>query len=348
MDIKIFNIANIDDYKAFLKQRKIELDIYYDADFLTLDAGLIHGEFEIYTIAEGSSVFVYPYIKRPLENPYGKYFDITSPYGYCGPYCSDGPFLNKAEVSFIKYALENSIVTEFVRYHFLYNADLKFSENIKNEKNRVILTIDLNEDWENIWMKEMSVTNRNIVRKLEKEGFLFTIEAQHDDMDTFIRMYNMTMKNAGADDFYYFPDYFYHQLFKKLNGKIFLAKVFKDGEIFSSSLFIKSGSFFTYYLSARNVKWPQIPASNLILTNAIKFAKEQNCKWFNLGGGRTNSTQDALFKFKSNFCRQHVDFYIGKRIHNKEVYDNIVSDWIARYGLEDFNKRNHMLQFYRN
>ena len=37
--------------------------------------------------------------------------------------------------------------------------------------------------------------------------------------------------------------------------------------------------------------------------------------------------KDPLFKFKSGFSKENRKFYIGKKIHNQEIYDQIISIW---------------------
>jgi hypothetical protein len=56
---------------------------------------------------------------------------------------------------------------------------------------------------------------------------------------------------------------------------------------------------------------------------------------------------DRLFKFKTNFSKNTMPFYIGKRVHLKEIYENIKKEWIVKNGIEEFDKVRNVLQFYR-
>lgn len=51
------------------------------------------------------------------------------------------------------------------------------------------------------------------------------------------------------------------------------------------------------------------------------------CKYFHFGGGVSSDMKDPLFKFKSGFSKENRKFYIGKKIHNQEIYDQIISIW---------------------
>ena len=196
-------------------------------------------------------------------------------------------------------------------------------------------------------MKEYSSTNRNLVRKLEKEGFEYLITNKKQDLDEFIEMYYSTMSNVGANTFYYFQKELIQKLFKDLEEKIFLAKVHKVGVAYCYSLFFISGGIATYYLSARNPEYGKIPATNYLLSKTVEYLKEKQLKILNFGGGLTNDLNDSLFIFKSNFSRTNKNFYVGKRIFNYEIYNQIINDYILSHGLDNFEQKKHILQFYR-
>ncbi|MEI6190027.1 MAG: GNAT family N-acetyltransferase, partial [Chitinophagia bacterium] len=115
----IFNKYNAENYCDILKDFNLGLDIYYYPSYLSFDAKIQGGEFEIFVLIENEFIFIYPYIKigfniSELKNK----FDIISPYGYCGPYSNNPLFFKRAELFFIKYA-SVFCVTEFIRYHYL-------------------------------------------------------------------------------------------------------------------------------------------------------------------------------------------------------------------------------------
>ena len=346
-NIKIYNKFNFDGYIKLLTDLNIHLDIYYNPQFLEIDARIHNGEYEIFVFKTDESVFIYPYIKLFFkEQKFKGYFDITSPYGYSGPYSTNKPVFDAGEEAFLEYISPNCI-TEFVRYHFLYNEKLKFSRGIVNLKNRTIVNLDLNLTWEQIWTKEFSGTNRNLTRKLEKENYAFLVTDKKEDFDCFIEMYYSTMNNVAADSFYYFDKETIRELYSSLGNKIFLAKVQKDSIVYSYSLFFISGGVATYYLSARNIEYPKVPATNFLLAKATSFLLKKNVSIFNLGGGLTDEMGDYLFKFKKNFSKRTSEFYIGKRIHNNNKYSEITEDWISIHGNKEFESKKKILQFYR-
>jgi uncharacterized protein len=59
----------------------------------------------------------------------------------------------------------------------------------------------------------------------------------------------------------------------------------------------------------------------------IQKAKERGCKWLHFGGGTTGDDNDSLLKFKRDFSKTLGEFWIGKRVHNEVVFNEIVQQW---------------------
>ena len=50
-------------------------------------------------------------------------------------------------------------------------------------------------------------------------------------------------------------------------------------------------------------------------------SKKEGFKLFCLGGGKTPDPDDTLLRFKKRFSKKYFNFFTGKKIHNKEMYD---------------------------
>ena len=46
-------------------------------------------------------------------------------------------------------------------------------------------------------------------------------------------------------------------------------------------------------------------------------------KYLHFGGGRTNDQNDSLLKFKKSFSNTLSEFYIGEKIHNEFLYNEL-------------------------
>lgn len=347
MQINIYNSASANEYSATFGSWIGKLDIYYDANFLSCDAQIQNGSFEIFTVSNKNDVFIYPYIKLPIPG-YSQSFDITSPYGYAGPFCTSTELFCEAEKLFTDYIFQQGCITEFVRYHYIYNDNVFFKHNIQNSHNRDIVVADLSKGWDNLWNEQYSATNRNLIRRLKRDGYKVNFSKHEECVSAFIDLYEITMKNAAADDFFLFKRDFFFDLFNKLESKIGLISVVKDEHIYASSLFFNSGKILTYYLSARDINCSKIAASNLMLSEIAKFGLDNGLSIFNLGGGMTHNSENTLFKFKKNFSTNIKKFYIGKRIHSPKIYNQIKQEYISKHGYDMFEQKKHLLQFYRN
>ncbi len=348
LEINIYNSNNRSEFESKFSGVLKDLDIYYHPSFLSCDAKMQGGEYEIFTAESKNGVWIYPYILLPIKD--STFFDICSPYGYAGPFCNELDLFKNAEIHFNEYIKSKSIVTEFVRYHYDYNknSESRFSENCVNIENRTIVLLHTNQPQNEIWENSFSGTNRNLVRKIEKENYSFKWKTfDENDVIIFQKMYEATMRNSNASDFYFFDSDFYKNLIVELGEALKIAFVEKDGIIFSTSLFFLSGKYITYYLSARNLDFPKINASNFMLSKVSFWASENGFHLMNFGGGLSNDENDSLFKFKRNFSKEIAPFFIGKKIHNSEKYAALIENYKATKGSENYEKVKNILQFYR-
>lgn len=346
LQLQIYTQKTINGLPETVRSLLAKLDIYYQPEFLECDARMQGGSYEIAVCTEDEAYWIYPYIVLPIAGTDD--FDLSSPYGYAGPVCSLPTFGITAEMHFEAYCKQRgNIVTEFVRYHWQYNTEFRFEVDMSNHLNRQVVILPLDKEID-IWTEQFSGTNRNLVRKLEKEDYSWSIKTfASEDIPDFDAAYRANMVHTNATDFYFFSADFYQQLIDQLGEKLLLAKVEKDGIVYASALFFVSGGIVTYYLSARNLDFPKVPGSNLLLSNTALWAQEHGMSALNFGGGLSMNEDDFLFKFKRNFGKTIAPFYIGKRIHQPEKYDALKTRYVAEHGQEKFESVKHILQFYR-
>ena len=104
-----------------------------------------------------------------------------------------------------------------------------------------------------------------------------------------------------------------------------------DNEILASAIILMYGEYANYHLSATSEENKDNSVINFLLHECIQFLKERDFHYFNLGGGATIEKQDGLLKFKMNFSKELSDFSIGKKIYNKEIYNQIIKQWKQKY-----------------
>jgi hypothetical protein len=249
----------------------------------------------------------YRFYKRPI--PGTKYFDIVSPYGYSGPVDISGSlYLNSGGITFLNYFYEycddNNIIAEFIRLHPFIN------DKVNAHYEHDIYYIDLTQSESEIW-KGFDKGCKSAIKKAERNLWL--------SLDTEFRlwwekMYYITMRKHSADN-YQFNHAFWVKLFQTCSPKLFGIH---DGEnMLSASIILKHEDYCHYFLAAGGNQ-------NYLLSEAIKWAKDQGCKIFNLGGGL--KAGDSLESFKKSFTKTSKPFFTYRKIHNVEVYNKLCQE----------------------
>lgn len=345
---KVLTTKDIIDWDKYLSLLTADRkDIYFTPEYYSLYESYDNGSALCFIFEDNGEVALYPFIKNSITRLGYKldkeYYDIQGAYGYNGLISStnDDSFINNFWQCFDRYCQENDIVAEFMRFHPLLQNHKYASTKMKIFYSRKTIALDLRTD--DIWMHHISSKNRNMIRKAIKEG-VYIVES--DDYESFRKLYNNTMKDLDANDFYFFPQSYYERYKQVFHEKSFLCFAMYEGEIIAGSMFMMSDNITHYHLSARDRRYSSYAANNLILWYAIQKAKECNCRWFHLGGGTTESDDDSLLKFKKEFSKDIAEFWIGKRIHNQEVYEKIVEQWKINYP-ESYNANKTLLLGYR-
>lgn len=262
---------------------------------------------------------------KPFQNnlPSDTYFDWTTPYGYGGP-LYDGILSDdwmKERLQEIKdYANKNHIISQFFRYH-----PLQQNQKIMENCSKVIYmkkTVFIDTESEDIIYKNMTPNNRNMVRKAQKNGI--EIICDHGErIADFIKIYNETMKNHNADEYYYFDSSYFEFIKSQMRENTIFFYALYDEKIVSASIFFFNEQFMHYHLSGTLYEYRNLAATNLLLTEAAIWAAKHNIKYLHLGGGVEN--EDSLLRFKKHFNRNgQIDFCIGCNIFEQQKFEQLV------------------------
>jgi len=255
-------------------------------------------------------------------------------------------FRKEFHKEFHKYCLEKNIVAEFTRFHPVLKNE-RFSWGYLNiNYSRKTVVLDLTRSKEEIWNSSYSSTNRNMIRKAKKNNVEIFESDSIEDYNVFHSIYNETMNNVNSEKYLYFnKNYFLNfKMFLPKNHKLILAKY--DNQIVGGMILMYYGDYAHYHLSARKSEYGRFALNNLFLDYAIDLSKKLGCKTFHFGGGTSSKENDSLLKFKSNFSKRKEDFYIGKKIHNQLIYNEIVNQWKHKYPMS-YEKNKNLLLGYR-
>lgn len=314
-------------------------DVFYTCEYYKVFEKTSFGKATCFLFEFEENSAVYPFLFNSI-NDLGydldsRYYDIQGVYGYNGVISTsnDSTFRRLFFSNFGNYCQEMNIVAEFTRFHPTINNhlfNLGFTEVLLD---RETVVLDLLKSYEEIWNLQYSSNNRNMIRKAVKRNLTvskiksFTPQA----IEKFTSIYNDAMIEIGADKYYLFNLEFFNAIFHNLVDYLVLFEVHDEENIIQNvAIILIHSNKATYYFAARNNRADN-SSNNYLLDEAIKYAKSNGVTTFYLGGGNSSNILDPLLKFKANFSKERASFYIGKKIHNQTIYDEVIKQWANKY-----------------
>lgn len=326
--LQVININENEKWDTVVKSFK-DYDVYYLSGYTK--AFQIHGDGEptLFYYEDVNLRAINIVMKRDIENdeyflgklPENVYFDVSTPYGY-------GGFLLEGEVTeeslrafnneYSSFCKSEGIISEFVRFHPI----LKNSNILDNiyQITKLGKTISMNLDSkEKIWT-DFTSKNRNMIRKAQKSGVKIFWGRNAELYKEFIHLYNNTMNEDHAKEYYYFGEDFYRSILNDLKHNALLFYAVYQSMIIAMSIVLFANQKMHYHLSASNKDYQHLAPTNLLLFEAACWGSENGFKTFHLGGG-LGSQEDSLYKFKKVFNRNSDNnFTVGKKIFDESAY----------------------------
>lgn len=277
---------------------------------------------------ENDSILLLPFLRREING----YFDFETAYGYGGPISNtnDHIWIHHAVEAVKNFLMEEKYVCGFVRFHPLIENAKLCMDCFDVFFDRSTVTINTKMNGEDIWTRQISSKNRNMIRKAEKSGLIYKAEYDFQSISEFINLYNATMTRLHADKFYFFDDNYYREFMNHFSDSAFLGTVRKDTKLVCAALFMYSRNYGHYHLEGSDYSYSNLGANNLLLWKTALEMHDLNVKEFHLGGGYDSAENNSLFKFKKAFSNELREFYIGKMIFNVKKYNEIKSNWIKQ------------------
>ncbi|NLK50028.1 MAG: GNAT family N-acetyltransferase [Candidatus Cloacimonetes bacterium] len=296
----------------------------------------------------------YPLIKKSI-NALGydlgaQYYDISGAYGYNGPIgkVSDPQFIYLFNTELQAFLQNNRVVTEFVRYcpitgnrkYHNYTQQLDVLDNV---------FIDLSQGLDTVWSDSFEYRVRKTVRKGESYDlvthFFRGQEITKSLLEVFFEIYNSTMQRTKADDFYFFDFDFFQNLASNLQEMLLVLITFFEDTPISTELILLDGELAFGFLGGTLSEYYQYKANTFQRWELLKYLDTIGIKKYSMGGG--SSRGDSVYNFKLNFAKGCDNpFFIGKTIHNPDIYEQIQEQWKARHPMSA-SRSAHLLQGYR-
>ncbi|MDN7241611.1 GNAT family N-acetyltransferase [Planococcus sp. N028] len=301
-------------------------DIYFLPDWGKSYESKDGGELKVFEFENDIGHVFYQFVLRPvpIENGTVTYFDTITPYGFNGPLILRCNPQKKEELvalfneEFQKYCEKNNIVAEYIRFNpWLKNK--KDFENIYNiQDNGSTVFIDLSVP--DFFADEFSSNARKQVRRAWKNNVEIEYDFTGESIGEFHRLYNIMAKRNNISNYYLFTEEFLADSFQRLDGKQFIMSAKHEGKYVSAVLFVHHGDYLHYHLAANDPEYFHLAGNSLIMYEACRWGTENGKKELHLGG-----VTESLSRFKNGFTkRENLEFGIGTKVRNEEVYNVLV------------------------
>ncbi len=309
-------------------------DVFFHPDYVRLFESLSGDIAQAFVFGDDLDYVIYPFFLRRVNDlPFYQaqplagdtvYYDIVSPYGYSGPLArASQPEREQALwrdflTAFHAYCQEARIVCEFARLNpFVANHEPLQALTDGVTAASSIVCVDLAQSPEEIW-QGLNRGNRSNIHKARQRGVTIRMGAEAGWIDRFYALYVETMRRNDASQWYYFSPAFFADTFAGLRDKVTLLSAWYEGEMIAAASFLHDGEVVHYFLGGSASERLELRPNNLLMYEAICWARTQGYRWFNLGGGYHPG--DSLSRFKAGFSELSMTFYTYRAVHDAALY----------------------------
>ena len=346
MRYEVLTLADSNKWNQLLCSMPVnQQDIYFTPEYYQLYENYGDGKAICFVFEKDGEIALYPFLLNCINdigyNLNDKYYDIQGAYGYNGVISTsyNDKFITTFFDNFNEFCNKNNIIAEFIRFHPLIK-NYKFTNgklDIFFDRNTIY--IDLNQKYEFIFNNFQTSTKKQIKRCYNK--YNLQIEIVENDISKIYNFYNIykeAMLRVQSSEYLFFNLDYFKDLILNTKSVLFFANF--EGKPVAAIIAFYNKYFIHGHLGGALTDYLFTSSYSLLYSEMIKYGIKNECKYFHVGGGTTSNIDDNLLKFKLNFSSSKSDFYIGKLIHNKVVYNEIVCQW---------NKSNpQKMELYKN
>lgn len=334
-----YNVLGLSDSKSWNDYiNKIDLeqhDVYFTPEYHEVYEKIGDGLAQCFVYEEEGQVGLYPFLLNSI-NKLGysldkEYYDIQGIYGYNGILANSTSeiFFQHLFECFDNYCTENNIIAEFLRINPLLFNPLLYRKSFLLVNDRENIYVNLLQ--ENIFETEYEYSTKKNVRKATKSGLLYRAvfgnEITTQDLDEFYKIYAHTMTRNNVSQYYFFNKRFFESIASNLKEKALFVFVLLNEKYISCEIVLLGSRIGYSFLGGTLEDYYQYRPNDFLKHHSIEFLKEKGFQKYLLGGG-----PDGVLRYKKSFSKSGVvSFFIGKKIHFKEVYDEVVNQWQLKH-----------------
>ncbi|MBI9033193.1 MAG: GNAT family N-acetyltransferase [Bacteroidales bacterium] len=354
MSCKVLSLKERAEWGAYLSQLpSSQQDVYYTPEYYELYERNGAGKSKCFVFELEGEIAIYPFLINSV-NTLGyklreEYFDIQGAYGYNGVVFSTHKkdFRQEFYDAFNSFCQKENIIAEFTRFHPLFqNHEFPIDSKILQVNKNVILDLSIDDYWTNSYehstRKNINKALRNGLEVVHYSGS----EINKERIAEFEDIYQSTMSRNSADEFYYFDSAFFGSLAKGLGDKAQFFFTYMHDKIISCELVVCGSEVGYSFLGGTLSEYYGYRPNDILKHKIIEVLKNLSYKYFCLGGGI--KPDDGIFNYKKKFAKNGVyDFFIGKKIHNLKIYQEVVTQWREKHA-DLYNEFSDILLCYRN
>ena len=307
-------------------------DIYFEPNYGKLYEKMENGVSQFYEFSNEYGTITNLFIKReiPISLENGKrYFDVTTPYGYGGPIIQEVIDDKEEEIvqayyeDFEKYCLENNIISEFIRFHPLFENENFFKSVYEVKPLRKTVGTNL-KAFDDPFQEEFSKSARKNTRRALRDGVTYQINEKPESIDEFLEIYYATMDRNDADDYYYFDHEYFKKCLEYFPENIITVKAIHEEETIAMGFYFVYGKYIHTHLSGTLDEYLNLSPAYILRYALTEWGKENGYHIIHHGGAPSNDENDSLFRFKKRFGEHtEFNFSIGRKIWNQAIYDEL-------------------------
>ncbi|WMN59382.1 hypothetical protein NI389_14370 [Pseudoalteromonas xiamenensis] len=277
----------------------------------------------VFYLKEHAGQFYYlsGYLTKSKEG----FIDFETPRGY------GGLLSNISNLELLKNyqsECEHAFLSKGVLCGFIRNTPLLNNYNallVESWFDRYTVSIDLNIP---DLLPSYKTRARTAIRKALKSGVLVKRAESDEQWQSFALLYSQRMKELGATDEYLYDNSYFHDISKLIGSKLYLA--YLHDELVSGCIILESGSYAEYHLSASTKIGMVYASTQACIHIAATESQKNGVQFMHLGGGLSNSDEDALMFFKSGFSDRKHDFVITGWIFDTSKYADLKRKYVQQ------------------
>lgn len=270
---------------------------------------------------------LYPVIVRPLAaepwaEPGERGCDLTTAYGYGGPFAWGVAEEEAASfwTAFDAWAAGQGAASAFARLSLFSDELLPFNGDAVPNGPNVVVRVDLPK--EALWNEYRSEARRSIGLARERN---VTIEFDPTGarLDEFLAVYTSTMDRRGASQGYYFPRAFFEKFIQNLSGHFTFVHAIAHQRVISSEMVLLSAERAYSYLGGTLAEAFSLGPNYLIKHESFLWCGERGRKAVVLGGGY--QPNDGILRYKQRFTRAaDIPFFLGHKLYDARESQRLV------------------------